>query len=313
MPTAVSLDDLRKVYPGSPPVTALDGISLDIPSGLVYGLLGPNGAGKTTAIGVCTTKVRATAGTARIEGIDVRESPSEVRRRIGIAAQAITLDRSCTVAENLYYHCRYSGMVASEARFRSDELLERFRIADRRDAMPAALSGGLAQRVQLARAIAHRPMVLFLDEPTAGLDPQSRLALWDLVASLTADGITVVLTTHYMEEADQLCQRLAIVDHGRVLAEGTPAELKQRSGGTTVVDATLGEDPAAARAALAGLPFVRDVQELPQGLRVLVGPEAGSVPAVVTLLSEHHLTGLKVVEPSLETMFIQMTGRDLRE
>lgn len=313
MPSAVSLDRLSKTYDSTPPVTALDGISLEIPSGIVYGLLGPNGAGKTTAIGVCTTKVRATSGTACVAGIDVNRSPVEVRRRIGVASQAITLDRACTVGENLYYHCRYSGMPAPESRRRTAELLERFRIADRRDAMPAALSGGLAQRVQLARAIAHRPTVLFLDEPTAGLDPQSRLALWDLVSSLTADGITVVLTTHYMEEADRLCERLAIVDHGRVLAEGSPAELKQQSGGLTVVDAAISDDPAEARAALAAVGAVREVQTIPQGLRVLVGPDPGAVPAVVTLLAQHHLSDLKVAEPSLETMFIQLTGRDLRE
>ncbi|MEP7326638.1 MAG: ABC transporter ATP-binding protein [Gemmatimonadota bacterium] len=313
MPPAVQLQNLRKVYDASPPVTALDGVSLDVPAGIVYGLLGPNGAGKTTAIGVCTTRVCATSGTAAVGGIDVSAQPVEVRRRIGVASQAITLDRACTVAENLYYHCRYSGMPAAESRRRSLELLERFRIADRKDAMPSALSGGLAQRVQLARAIAHRPLVLFLDEPTAGLDPQSRLALWDLVASLTADGITVVLTTHYMEEADRLCQRLAVVDHGRVLAEGTPAELKERSGGTTVVDAALAGDHTAARAALNGVPAVRDVQETPRGLRVMVAPGPGAVPSVVTVLAEHHLTDLKVVEPSLETIFIQLTGRDLRE
>ena len=313
MPSAVALDQVRKVYDASPPVTALDGVSLEVPAGIVYGLLGPNGAGKTTAIGVCTTKVRATGGSARIAGIDVQAQPVEVRRRIGVAAQAITLDRSCSVADNVYYHCRYSGMRPAEARARSVELLERFHIADRKDAMPNALSGGLAQRVQLARAISHRPAVLFLDEPTAGLDPQSRLALWDLVASLTADGITVVLTTHYMEEADRLCQRLAIIDHGRVLAEGTPAELKQGSGGTTVIDAALAGDREAAKAALSGISAVREIHDLPQGLRVMVGPDHGGVPAVVTRLAEHHLTDLKVVEPSLETMFIKLTGRDLRE
>jgi ABC-2 type transport system ATP-binding protein len=313
MSTAVSLVQLRKVYDASPPVTALDGVSLDVPAGIVYGLLGPNGAGKTTAIGICTTKVRATEGTARVSDIDVRARPVEVRRRIGVASQAITLDRSLTVAENLYYHCYYSGMSRVDARRRSNELLERFLIADRRDAMPMALSGGLAQRVQLARAIAHHPTVLFLDEPTAGLDPQSRLALWELVGSLTADGITVVLTTHYMEEADHLCQRLAIIDHGRVLAEGTPAELKQRSGGMTVIDAALGGDLAAAKAALGGLSFVREIQDQPRGLRVMVAPEPGGVSAVVTRLAEFHLADLKVVEPSLETMFIQLTGRDLRE
>jgi ABC-2 type transport system ATP-binding protein len=230
-----------------------------------------------------------------------------------VASQAITLDRSCSVADNLYYHCRYFGMPASESRHRTEELLERFFIADRRDAMPNELSGGLAQRVQLARAIAHRPSVLFLDEPTAGLDPQSRLALWDLVGTLRGEGLTVVLTTHYMEEADKLCQRLAIVDHGRILAEGTPEQLKQQSGGTAVVDVALAGDHAAARAALDGMAGVRDVQDTERGLRILVSPDGGGVPRVVSRVAEHHLTDLKVVEPSLETVFIGLTGRDLRD
>ncbi|MGH7583679.1 MAG: ATP-binding cassette domain-containing protein [Gemmatimonadales bacterium] len=309
----VELHDIRKVYEGPPPVTALDGISLSVPAGMIYGLLGPNGAGKTTAIGVCTTKVRATSGTATVDGLDVGRDAVAVRRKIGVAAQAITLDRSCTVAENIYYHCRYFGASRLDARQRTAELLEKFLIADRRDAMPNQLSGGLAQRVQLARAIAHRPSVLFLDEPTAGLDPQSRLALWDLVAELRREGLTVVLTTHYMEEADQLCQRLAIVDHGRILAEGTPEQLKQQSGGTAVVDVALAADREAARAALEGVAGVRDVQDTERGLRVMVSADPGAVSRVVTRVVDHHLIDLKVVEPSLETVFIRLTGRDLRE
>lgn len=313
MTPAVTLRDVRKVYEGSPPVAALDGISLDVPSGTIYGLLGPNGAGKTTAIGICTTKVRATGGTTQVAGLDVATNSVAVRRHVGVASQAITLDRSCSVADNLYYHCRYFGMPAAESRHRAEELLERFHIADRRDAMPAQLSGGLAQRVQLARAVAHRPTVLFLDEPTAGLDPQSRLALWDLVSTLRGEGLTVVLTTHYMEEADKLCQRLAVVDHGRILAEGTPEQLKQESGSTAVVDVALAGDHAAARAALQGVAGVRDVQDTERGLRILVTPDGGGVPRVVSIVAEHHLTDLKVVEPSLETVFIRLTGRDLRE
>ena len=310
---AVQLRDVRKVYDGSPPVTALDGISLDVPAGTIYGLLGPNGAGKTTAIGICTTKVRASGGTTHVAGLDVDTASVAVRRHVGVASQAITLDRSCNVGDNIYYHCRYFGMPAAESRRRAEELLERFQVADRRNAMPAQLSGGLAQRVQLARAIAHRPTVLFLDEPTAGLDPQSRLALWDLVATLRSEGLTVVLTTHYMEEADRLCQRLAIVDHGRILAEGTPEQLKQESGSTAVIDVALGGDRAAARASLTGIAGVREVQDTERGLRILVAPDGGAVPAVVSRVAEHHLIDLKVAEPSLETVFIRLTGRDLRE
>jgi len=313
MPNAVELRDVRKVYDSSPPVVALDGISLDVPAGTIYGLLGPNGAGKTTAIGICTTKVRATGGTTTVAGLNVDADSVAVRRHVGVASQAITLDRSCNVGDNIYYHCRYFGMSATESRRRAEELLERFQVADRRNAMPAQLSGGLAQRVQLARAIAHRPSVLFLDEPTAGLDPQSRLALWDLVATLRSEGLTVVLTTHYMEEADRLCQRLAIVDHGRILADGTPEQLKQERGSTAIVDVELGGDRNAERASLTGIPGVRDVQATERGLRILVAPDGGAIPAVVSRVAEHHLIDLKVAEPSLETVFIRLTGRDLRE
>ena len=312
MTHAVELVDLAKTYEGPPATTALSGVSLAIPAGGIYGLLGPNGAGKTTTIGICTTRVRASAGRATVAGLDVVRDAVRVRARIGVVSQAVTLDRSCTVTENLEFHCRYFGMGRGPARTRVAELLDRFRIADRAAAMPGQLSGGLAQRVQLARAIAHRPAVLFLDEPTAGLDPQSRLALWDLVRSLRDDGITVVLTTHYMEEADQLCERLAVVDHGRVLVEGTPDALKRDLGGTVVVDAALA-DPGAAREALVALPIVRDVQSTERGLRILLDTEEGAVGQALARLAPHGLRDLSVVEPSLETVFIRLTGRDLRE
>ncbi len=179
--------------------------------------------------------------------------------------------------------------------------------------MPMTLSGGLAQRVQLARAIAHRPSVLFLDEPTAGLDPQSRLALWDLVRGLITEGITVVLTTHYMEEADQLCDRLAVVDHGRLLAEGTPTSLKQEAGGNAVVDVHFAGSRDEAQRVVAAVAGVREVHSTDAGLRILVEPDGAGVPRVVAAVAAFGLTDLKVVEPSLETVFIGLTGRDLRE
>lgn len=313
MTVAVRLEELAKTYEGPPPVRALDGISLEIPAGGIYGLLGPNGAGKTTTIGICTTKVRPTSGRAVVGGADTLSDAVGVRRRIGVVSQAVTLDRSCTVHENLYYHCRYFGVGAADATRRADELLERFRLGDRRDAMPQQLSGGLAQRVQVARAIAHRPAVLFLDEPTAGLDPQSRLALWELVTSLRDDGITVVLTTHYMEEADRLCERLAVVDRGRVLAEGTPERLKREYGGTVMVEVALQGERDAARAALERVAGVREVQETPRGFRVLAAAEAHAVPAVVTAVAAAGLHDLTVTEPSLETVFLRLTGRDFRD
>ncbi len=310
--SAVVVDQLVKRYVGPPPVTALDGISLDIAAGQIYGLLGPNGAGKTTTIGICTTRVRATGGRAMVAGFDVAAVPVEVRARIGVVSQAVTLDRSCTIRENLEFHCRYFGMNAADTRARAQELLERFRIADRAASLPGQLSGGLAQRVQLARAISHRPDVLFLDEPTAGLDPQSRLALWDLVRSLQSEGLTIVLTTHYMEEADELADRLAIIDHGKVLIEGTPEQLKRTHGGTTRVDAVLG-DVAGAAGALTGSKSVQEVQSTEGGLRLTLDPAPDALAAVLARLAPFGLREVTVVEPSLETVFLALTGRDIRE
>src|SRR6202041_2190109 len=197
-------------------------------------LLGPNGAGKTTTISICTTRALPTAGRGRIAGIDVVKTPAIARRSIGVVPQYNTLDRACTIFENIHFHCLYFGFSRADARQRTKQLLSQFHLTERADAYPAQLSGGLAQRVQIARAIAHRPKVLFLDEPSAGLDPQSRIAMWDAVRGLRGEGITVVLTTHYMEEADELCDRLAIIDHGKILIEATPAALKGAVGAQKV-------------------------------------------------------------------------------
>ncbi len=235
----VDIRGLRKVYTGKMPVTAVDGIDLQVRPGELYGLLGPNGAGKTTTISIATTRAVPTAGEARIAGVDVVKHPAIARRAMGVVPQYNTLDRSCTVAENIRFHCLYFGMSGVEARRRTAELLEQFRLHDRASAYPQQLSGGLAQRLQIARAIAHHPRVLFLDEPSAGLDPQSRIAMWDAVRALRAEDITVVLTTHYMEEADALCDRVAIIDHGRILVEDTPAALKASVGGDKLYDLRL--------------------------------------------------------------------------
>jgi ABC-2 type transport system ATP-binding protein len=309
---ALDLVDLTKVYAGPDGVKALDTLSLRVQPGEIFGLLGPNGAGKTTTVGICTTRVRATAGRALIQGYDVARDPAEVKRRIGVVTQQNTLDRSCTIRENLVYHCRYFGMGSRASGQRADELLARFKLTDRSAALPMELSGGLAQRVQIARAIAHRPGVLFLDEPTAGLDPQSRLALWELVADLRRDGLTVLLTTHYMEEADRLSDRLAILDHGRMLVAGTAAELKRSIGAGTVVQLHL-ERPEAALAGLRALPEVQEAEPTGHGVRVLVRGREGFLPALVAATANHGLKDLSVTEPTLETVFIKLTGRELRD
>ena len=224
----VNIQELVKTYPGKTPVEAVKGIDLSVARGELFGLLGPNGAGKTTTISVCTTRALPTSGQVTIAGVDVVAHPAEARRFMGMVTQFNTLDRQCTVWENLYFHCRYFGFSHAQASQKTTELLELFKLNERSKAFPRELSGGLAQRVQIARAIAHEPQVLFLDEPSAGLDPQTRLALWDIIRVLREKGITIVLTTHYMEEADQLCDRVAIIDHGKILVCDTPDRLKEQ-------------------------------------------------------------------------------------
>ncbi len=311
----VDISGLRKVYGGKNPVTAVDGIDLHVSAGSIYGLLGPNGAGKTTTISIATTRAVPTAGSVRIAGVDVVARPALGRRAIGVVPQYNTLDRSCTVAENIHFHCLYFGMSSAEAKARTAELLDQFRLSDRAEAYPQALSGGLAQRLQIARAIAHRPKVLFLDEPSAGLDPQSRIAMWEAVGSLRTQGITVVLTTHYMEEADELCDRLAIIDHGRILVEDTPAELKASIGGDKIYDLRMRDDAGNQQleAELRQLPGVTSVEPMDGGIRVLAKVRDGLLARVVTTANQFGLRDVMTTDPSLETVFIRLTGRDLRE
>ncbi len=311
----VEITGLRKVYAGKQPVTAVDGIDLQVAEGELYGLLGPNGAGKTTTISIATTRAVPTAGRVRIAGVDVVAKPAEARQFIGVVPQYNTLDRACTVAENIQFHCIYFGMSRAEGRARTTELLEQFRLTDRAKAYPQQLSGGLAQRVQIARAIAHRPKVLFLDEPSAGLDPQSRIAMWEAVRALREQGITVVLTTHYMEEADELCGRVAIIDHGKILVEDTPAALKAGVGGDKIYELRLrgGAGVDALRGELERLPGVTGVETVDGGLRVLARAQDGLLAHVVTTANPYGLRDVSTAEASLETVFIRLTGRDLRE
>src|SRR6185503_322335 len=224
----IHTEELTKVFPGD--IRAVIDLNLDVNEGEIFGLLGPNGAGKTTTVGMLTTRVIPTEGRASLAGVDV-------------VAQTNTLDRSLSVWENLYYHGRYFGMGAKASRRVATDLLDVFRLADRAKANVATLSGGMAQRLMVARSIVHRPRILFLDEPTSGLDPQSRIALWEIIGQIHAEGQTVVLTTHYMEEADRLCQRVAIMDHGKLLALDTPEGLKRSVGGDSVVKIKAGTEP----------------------------------------------------------------------
>src|SRR6478752_1413043 len=230
----IRTEQLRKVY-GS--LVAVDGLDLEVRRGEFFGLLGPNGAGKSTTIGMLTTTVIPTGGRALISGLDVSRHAADVKRQIGVVSQANTLDRALTVWENLYYHGRFFGVPRARARARADELLEQFSLTERAESMVFHLSGGLAQRLMMARA-------LFLDEPTSGIDPQTRINLWRLLQDLNRAGQTTLLTTHYMEEADVLCERIAIIDHGKALAVDTPAELKRKHGAETLITVTVEGDPA---------------------------------------------------------------------
>ena len=308
----VEVRGLKKVYAGKNEVTAVDGIDLNVGEGEIYGLLGPNGAGKTTTISICTTRALPSAGKVTIAGVDVVAQAALARRSIGVVPQYNTLDRACTVSENIIFHCLYFGFSRADAKARTAQLLEQFHLTERAGAYPNQLSGGLAQRVQIARAIAHRPKVLFLDEPSAGLDPQSRLAMWEAVQGLRHEGITVVMTTHYMEEADELCDRVAIIDHGKILVEDTPAALKNSVGAQKVYQLHLRETSGAA-AVFEAIDGVSRVEGTADGVRVYAHGADGLLSELVAAAARFGLKDLTIAETSLETVFIQLTGRDLRE
>jgi ABC-2 type transport system ATP-binding protein len=312
---AIHTEDLTKVYPGTD-FAAVDKLNLDVKAGEIFGLLGPNGAGKTTTAGMLTTRVVPTSGRAFLGGVDVGAHPALAKQLSGIVSQQNTLDRQLTVWENLYFHGRLFGIGAKESRRIADELLEQFQLAKWAKASVYALSGGMAQRLMVARAIFHRPSVLFLDEPTAGLDPQSRLALWDLLGELHRAGQTILLTTHYMEEADRLCERVAIMDHGKILAMDTPDELKQSIGADTIVTVKTTGDPERLAELLSNeVAGVRRTRVTDSTVQLHMQGNDRLVPRLV-VAAEHggfDLVDLSISEPSLETVFINLTGKELRD
>jgi ABC-2 type transport system ATP-binding protein len=311
----IHTEDLTKVYTGTN-FAAVDGLNLDVRAGEIFGLLGPNGAGKTTTVGMLTTRVVPTSGRAFVAGVDVAAHPALAKQLSGIVSQQNTLDRQLTVWENLYFHGRLFGIGAKASRQLADELLDRFQLSKWAKASVYALSGGMAQRLMVARAIFHRPSVLFLDEPTAGLDPQSRLALWDLLGELHRDGQTILLTTHYMEEADRLCDRVAIMDHGRILALDTPAGLKRSIGADTVVTVrTTGDASELGTLLTADVPGVARTRVADGRLELHMQGGDRPVPRIV-LAAERggfDLVDVSIAEPSLETVFINLTGKELRD
>ncbi|MEY2436191.1 MAG: type transport system ATP-binding protein [Acidimicrobiaceae bacterium] len=294
---------------------AVDQLDLEVRGGEIFGLLGPNGAGKTTTIGMLTTRVIPTAGEAWVAGIDVVAEPARAKQLIGVVTQTNTLDRSLTVYENLFFHGRYFGMSGHDAKAEANRLLEQFRLGEKAKTDVNALSGGMAQRLMVARSIMHKPAVLFLDEPTAGLDPQSRLSLWATVQELNALGQTILLTTHYMEEADQLCGRVAIMDHGKILALDTPSGLKRSVDADTVVTVAADRDSAQLASVFGALDGVTKTDPIPEGVVVHVRGGRGILPRILQAAEAAgiEVNDLSVAEPTLETVFISLTGKELRD
>ncbi len=311
----IRTESLTKVYKGAD-FRAVDGLDLAVGTGEIFGLLGPNGAGKTTTAGMLTTRVIPTEGRAFVGGIDVVAHPALAKQIQGIVSQQNTLDRQLTVWENLYFHGRLFGIPAGESRRTSDQLLSQFQLEKWANSSVEALSGGMAQRLMVARAVFHRPAVLFLDEPTAGLDPQSRLALWDILRQLNADGQTILLTTHYMEEADLLCQRVAIMDHGKILALDTPAALKRGIDADTIVNVTaVGDREALARLLTDEIQGVTRTRSVEGGVELHVKGHERLLPKVMAAAEGggFPVIDLSVTAPSLETVFINLTGKELRD
>jgi ABC-2 type transport system ATP-binding protein len=306
---------LTKVYAGSD-LRAVDGLDLEVGRGEIFGLLGPNGAGKTTTAGMLTTRVIPTSGEAFVGGIDVVAQPALAKQILGIVSQQNTLDRQLTVWENLYFHGRLFGIPAKESRRTATALLEQFQLDRWSKASVYSLSGGMAQRLMVARAIFHRPAVLFLDEPTAGLDPQSRLSLWETLRHLNAEGQTILLTTHYMEEADQLCDRVAIMDKGRILTLDTPEALKRSVGADTIVTVTATGDQAELAHVLSeAIDGVTSTRSIDGGVELHVKGKDRLLPKVVAAAEAggFPVLDLSITEPTLETVFINLTGKELRD
>ncbi|MHB1131778.1 MAG: ATP-binding cassette domain-containing protein [Chloroflexota bacterium] len=313
----IAVRDLVKVYGGD--TRALDGITFDVAPGELFGFLGPNGAGKTTTIRILATLLRATSGTARVAGFDVSAQPHEVRQRLGLAMQTPTLDAFSTGRETLELAGRLHRVPAAEVRRRTDELLELMGLASVAKKLTGTYSGGMRRRLDLASALVHRPQLLILDEPTEGLDPQSRTALWEELERISSTGTTMLLTTHYMEEADRLCNRLAIVDNGRIVVEGAPDDLKHSIGAETVVlelDAAAGDGLVSRVQGRLGDMVAPDaVAAHSSGVSVAVPNASAAIPNLLRRLDGDGLriVGLQMRQPSLDDVFMKYTGRHIRE
>ncbi len=318
MTAVIDARELRKRFPGGRDQTieAVRGVSLQVTRGEIVGFLGPNGAGKTTTLRMLTTLLPIDGGSATVAGLDVRRQPGRVRGRIGYVSQLGGADELATGRENLILQGRLYGRSRAEVARRVGEVLDEFDLAGFADRRVRTYSGGQRRRLDVALGVVHEPEVLFLDEPSTGLDPQNRASLWDHVRGLRDGGTTVFLTTHYLDEADVLCDRIMIIDHGTVVAEGTPRALKQQVAGDAIVLVTRDADAAARAAAeLAGQPAVRDLTLEGDAVRLYASDGAAALPGLLRLLDQAGLPvrSLRLSEPSLDDVFLRQTGRSLRD
>jgi ABC-2 type transport system ATP-binding protein len=317
---AIEAEGLVKVYAGtkrSKEVRALDGVDLSIPEGSILGLLGPNGAGKTTAVRVLTTLLKPDAGSARVLGLDVVRRPTEVRRVIGLSGQYAAVDENLTGRENLVMVGRLYHLGRAAAEKRAAELLEEFTLTDAGDRVSKTYSGGMRRRLDLAAALVVKPPVIFLDEPTTGLDPRTRLAMWDVIAGLVKGGTTLLLTTQYLEEADQLADTIAVVDHGKVIARGTADELKAQIGGERL-QIVVAERSRLADAAGLLAPMGTAEPRVHQQTREILIPVSGGAQLLVEAIRRLDAAGIGIDDvalrrPTLDDVFLQLTGRGTEE
>lgn len=309
----ICIKGLKKVYRGArgKRVAALDDVSFDVKSGEIFGLLGPNGAGKSTTVGILTTLVRPTAGEVLIAGINVNNQPRRIKELIGVVPQYINLDHSLNVREVLTFHAAYFGIERRERTRRSEEWLAWFGLADKAKEKVDRLSGGMQRRLMIARALMHDPKILFLDEPTVGLDPQSRLALWEEIRQMNARGTTILLTTHYMEEADQLCNRVAILDEGRILTADAPLNLKNSLPGGHIISLQFAGDNERIAHYLEKLAGVEKIEQVGGGFRLYVQSGSEVIPRIFSSLNGDHLllSNMSWNTPSLEDVYVSLTGR----
>jgi len=340
MSASLRTEDLKKIYKSPPPVAAqsgfmfsaasprsrgekkdvevvaLAGLSLEVKPGEIFGLLGPNGAGKSTTVGILTTRVRPTSGRAWVGDHDVWQEPVVAKRLLGVVPQRPNLDFALTAREILTFHGAYFGLPARDSQHRAEELLDRFQLAERADHIVRGFSGGMMQRLSIARALMHDPAVLFLDEPTVGLDPQTRLVVWELIREYNARGKTILLTTHNMEEADALCHRIAIVDHGKMIACDTPAALKASVPGGWRIRLRFSPNTPEVSEKLRALDGVRDLRPRDDGAVDVYADRGGAlIPALVGAAASAgaEIHDVHLSEPSLENLFLLHTGRGLRE